>query len=112
MDALTRQIQELRLGDSIKPQKPEPFTGERGQVRSFITQARLYFNLEKTSERKQPLMLVTLFRGAAYRWIEPRVREYLEGGDKCPTATTKMLTDVETLFTNMTEAFGDIDEEQ
>ena len=62
---------------------PPEFSGKRSEYSDFVGQLDLYFLLnERTfpSDRQRVLFAVSRLRGMAYKWAEPKVKEYKMGG--------------------------------
>src|SRR5579871_4577319 len=104
---------------AYKMPKPEPYSGERGKLQSFITQARLYINFHRASlpeEKDKVLCIANLLKGKAFEWFEPHMRNYLEGSEENWSAETKKYfiqpNGCEALINELKDVFGDVDEER
>jgi hypothetical protein len=65
--ALTKQMQGLQLKNRIKAVSPKRFSGDRSQMRPFVTQARLYFLLKPgIQDSRKGLLLASLLEGPVY----------------------------------------------
>src|SRR5579871_328069 len=104
---------------AYKMPKPEPYSGERGKLQSFITQARLYINFHRASlpeEKDKVLCIANLLKGKAFEWFEPHMRNYLENSEENWSAETKkyfiQANGYEALINELKDVFGDVDEER
>ena len=80
---------------------PQHFSGKREELQSFLTQARLVFQLQPSrfqSERQKVLYAVSFLRGTAFSWFEPFITQ---------TPAPTMLDDFEIFAFNIMSAFGD-----
>lgn len=99
--------------NKAKVNPPETFKGERGKLKTFITQCNLYMywnRAEFGTAEKRVMFVISYMRGTAYAWIEDRLNEYLMDPTKY---------DERTLFTNypyflrqLNMIFGNIDEKR
>lgn len=81
VDRLTAQIRQLATaGGTPKFPKPEPFDGQKGSIRSFLTQAKVYLRVNTSIGGPVPqiLCISNLLTGKAFEWWEPTLRDYLE----------------------------------
>lgn len=60
--------------------KLEPYDGQRGDVRSFLTQAKAYLRVNSTitGAAGRILCVGNLLTGRAFEWWEPTLRDYLD----------------------------------
>ena len=78
------QAQRLKdLGEHLKPNAPEPFSGKASDLRLFLTNMRSYFmyyptNLRKNSE--QVRFAAGRLTGNAAMWFEPYMNEFVNKG--------------------------------
>jgi hypothetical protein len=113
---LQAQVQALRqaqAGSATKFPKPEPFDGAKGEVRSFLTQAKAYLTV--TSGIQGPvakiLCIGNLLTGKAFEWWEPTLRDYLDNEEADQDDDTKVLfASYEAFEQRLTNVFGDPDE--
>lgn len=90
----------------LKVAAPEPFTGNRSKLRSFLAQLDIVFILNPNrfcDDRTRILYTVSLLREGAFNWIEPRLRAE-RGGEHIPElrSYTQFIKELERMF-------GDID---
>jgi hypothetical protein len=101
---------------------PDKFKGERGKLRSFLTQSKWYLAAHASSLQRPMDMIMQIARrleGDAFDWFEPHMREYLENME--PDGTVGRQTDDETreIFGSydrfekeLRDTFGEVDEER
>jgi hypothetical protein len=68
-------------GKAIKVRPPEPFDGTRSKLRYFLTKLDAYIHVNRTkftNDASKVLYASTCLSGAAYKWFEPFLKEYLE----------------------------------
>jgi hypothetical protein len=98
-------------GDSsgIKINAPQEFFGARNRFEMFRMQCMLAIEMggsKLASDRKQVLYVVSYLRGAAYDWIHPHFKDFLQNSPDQQKASTKaILKDYGTLFDAMEETF-------
>ncbi|OAA54381.1 gag protein [Akanthomyces lecanii RCEF 1005] len=116
IEALTAQIQSLQANNSAtltlpKFPKPEPFDGTRGDVRTFLTQAKAYLRVNTTisNPAAQILCIGNLLTGKAMEWWEPTLRDYLDN-ETPEDETARIFTRYANFEEALTVAFGDPDE--
>jgi len=104
---------------TYKMMKPEPYSGERGKLQSFLTQARLYTNFHRASlpeEKDKVLCIANLLKGKAFEWFEPYIRDYLENPEADWSTQTKQYfsqtNSYEIFADELKKIFGDVDEER
>jgi hypothetical protein len=104
-------VQDDRNKAKINP--PEPFKGERGKLKTFLTQASLYIywnSSEFPNDEKKIMFIISYMRGTAYAWIEDRLAGYLINPD---THTDRLVfTNYSRFLTNITTVFGNVDEKR
>ena len=69
----------------IKVSPPEKFTGRSSNLKSWITQVRVYiaFNKGSFNEPEDQVMAASLLLGGeAASWFEPKVRDFIENEHK------------------------------
>jgi hypothetical protein len=96
-----------------KVNPPEVFKGERGQLKSFLTQSALYIYWNPKQfqdEERQVMFMVSYMRGIAYTWIESRLREYLDDPDEAPTETKRLFESLKHFRQQLKLVFGNVDE--
>ncbi|KAM3549491.1 hypothetical protein MY1884_008715 [Beauveria asiatica] len=74
------QKKEKRITGMPKFPKPDTFNGTKGNIRTFLTQAKAYLKVNK-SIAKEPtkiLYISNLLTGKAIKWWEPTLRDYLD----------------------------------
>ncbi|KAM3557271.1 hypothetical protein ARSEF4850_005146, partial [Beauveria asiatica] len=116
--ALTTQVQALQTNPGggathaiPKFPKPEAFDGTKGNVRTFLTQAKAYLKVNTAIDREPSKILCigNLLTGKAMEWWEPTLRDYLDNDD--PAAeTTRIFDDYDNFEELLKTAFGDPDE--
>jgi hypothetical protein len=94
---------------------PEYFDGNRSKLKPFLAQAELYigFNIDLyPGEDRKVLWVTTLFRGAAFSWIETYLNDYLEDPNS-PEERGDMANKIFGSFKNfkaeINKVFGDVD---
>lgn len=104
--------------NGLKIGAPIEFTGGRNQVETFILQCQLVFNVnaEKwTSQNKRMLYIISYMKGAAFEFIQPHLKDYLEHPEVVTdrkTSTRRILTRDVTLFEELRTTFGYGNEQQ
>lgn len=95
---------------------PDAFSGKRGKLRSLLAKLNLYigFNQKKfTSEMDKGLYTVAYLKDAAFDWVDPKLREFL---DKTPHERTRdkdsIFNDFEKFKEELRRAFGVVDEKR
>lgn len=101
-------------GPSVISPKPTTFSGERGDVRTFLTQVRAYLLVNRESfayARDEVLFAAGLLTGRAGEWFQPTMEEYLT---KSPadyrTETTRMFQNFNNFKEALINTFGNPDE--
>lgn len=101
---------------SNKISKPEPFSGEKGNVQAFLTQLRSYFHVNKTifaKEGDKTLFAGGLLTGRAAEWFEPTLRDYLSKEEVEQRAETKQMFNGFAKFAEQLRiTFGNPDEQR
>lgn len=116
IEALTAQVQSMQAGNVgtltlPKFPKPDPFDGTKGDVRTFLTQAKAYLrvNTTITNPAAQILTIGNLLTGKAMEWWEPTLRDYLD--HETPEDETARIFARYTHFEELLNTtFGDPDE--
>ncbi|KAM3518268.1 hypothetical protein MY4038_010134 [Beauveria bassiana] len=118
--ALTAQVQALQTNPGggathaiPKFPKPEAFDGTKGNVRTFLTQAKAYLKVNTAIDREPSKILCigNLLTGKAMEWWEPTLRDYLDNDDLA-AETTRIFDDYDNFEELLKTAFGDPDEIQ
>jgi len=79
-------------------QKPEGFNGERGTLRLFLTQMRLYLLNNAASvafEADKICMAATFLRKEAFDWFDPMLTDWLHS-----TNPAERKTETNTMFSD------------
>jgi hypothetical protein len=66
--------------NKAKVNPPEVFKGERGKLKTFMTQANLYMYWNKSefdTQEKKAMFIISYIRGDAYAFFEDGLNEYL-----------------------------------
>jgi Retrotransposon gag protein/Zinc knuckle len=113
---LQRLQEQVRHGGTPKFPKPEPYDGQKGNVRSFLTQAKAYLRVNSaiTGPAAQILCIGNLLTGKAFEWWEPTLRDYLdhENDAQRDEETNNIFVSYEAFEQYLKTAFGDPDEER
>jgi hypothetical protein len=116
IEALTAQVQTMQAGNAgvltlPKFPKPEPFDGVKGDVRTFLTQAKAYLrvNTTITNPAAQILCIGNLLTGKAMEWWEPTLRDYLDN-ETPEDETARIFTRYSNFEELLQTSFGDPDE--
>jgi hypothetical protein len=99
--------------NKAKINPPEVFKGERGKLKTFITQCNLYiyFNEgEFPNEERKIMFIVSYLRGTAYAWIEDRLGNYLIRGKDSPHR--RLFNSINHFYDDFRMVFGDVDEKR
>ncbi len=119
---LQAEVQQLREqlraqpggGAVTKLPKPEPFDGQKGSIRSFLTQAKAYLRVSTNIQGPVPQILCigNLLVGKAFEWWEPTLRDYLnhENEAEREEETNTLFQSYENFEGALATAFGDPDE--
>src|SRR5207237_8842114 len=84
--------------ERLKVEKPPTYKGEAGEIRTFLVQCQLYFDVtEETEDRKKIAYIKSLLRGPAVKWIVP----YVENRTPTPWTTNGEFV------TSLREQFGE-----
>ena len=115
IEALRTQIQvQNRVGPKFP--KPEAFDGQKGNVRSFLTQAKAYLRVNSsiTAPAAQILCIGNLLTGKAFEWWEPTLRDFLDNENDADRdeETNNTFVNYEAFEEKLKAAFGDPDEER
>lgn len=62
-----------------KSNKPDVFNGDRHGLEAWLIQIKLYFKFNKVADDEKVPSATTYFRGRAEHWIQPTIKEYLDG---------------------------------
>ena len=90
IEQLTEQIRDGGIGrgqegTAVVPKfpKPDSYDGAKGDVQTFLTQAKAYLrvNTAITDEVFKILCIDNLVTGKAMEWWEPTLRDYLDNED-------------------------------
>jgi hypothetical protein len=102
---------------SYKMKPPKPFSGKKGKLQAFLTQAALYlsfYDKDLPFQKDKVLGIANLLEGAAFEWFEPRMREFLTQDKEKWSPETKKYFDSDNGYDNFTKdlqkVFGDVDE--
>ncbi|XWX00659.1 hypothetical protein V2A60_008680 [Cordyceps javanica] len=118
IEAMTAQIQALQANNNgggaltlPKFPKPEPFDGMKGDVRTFLTQAKAYLRVNTTiaNSTAQILCIGNLLTGKAMEWWEPTLRDFLDN-DTPDDETARIFRDYDNFEELLQTTFGDPDE--
>lgn len=116
IEALTAQVQTLQTGNAgvltlPKFPKPEPFDGTKGDVRTFLTQAKAYLRVNTTisNPAAKILCIGNLLTGKAMEWWEPTLRDYLDN-ETPEDETARIFIDYDNFEELLQTSFGDPDE--
>jgi hypothetical protein len=96
-----------------KVNPPEVFKGERGKLKSFLTQSALYIYWNPKqfeSEERQIMFMISYMRGTAYSWIESRLREYFDDPAGATADTKKLFQNLDHFKQQLKLVFGNVDE--
>lgn len=118
MQAEVQQLREMirQQAGAAAPKfpKPEPFDGQKGSVRSFLTQAKAYLRVNTSIGGAVPQILCigNLLTGKAFEWWEPTLRDYLdhEGEADRDEGTNTIFQSYDNFENALETAFGDPDE--
>ncbi|KAM3548270.1 hypothetical protein MY1884_009252 [Beauveria asiatica] len=74
------QRKEKRITGMPKFPKPDAFDGTKGNIRTFLTQAKAYLKVNESiaEEPTKILYISNLLTGKAIEWWEPTLRDYLD----------------------------------
>ena len=99
-----------------KVRTPNTFSGQRGELKKFLMQCDVYFQLREAefdTETDRVLFAAGLMRGTAAEWIEPTIQDYLDHPVAQQQSQTRtMVTDYGALKQQLINMFGDPSEER
>ena len=102
---------------SYKMKPPKSFSGKKGKLQAFLTQAALYlsfYSKDLPFQKDKVLGIANLLEGAAFEWFEPRMREFLTQDQEKWSAETRKYFNNNNGYDNFThdlqKVFGDVDE--
>lgn len=95
--------------------KPEPYDGVKGDVRSFLTQAKAYLRVNQTitGAAGQIMCIGNLLTGKAFEWWDPTLRDYLDNENDAERdeETNNTFRSYAAFENKLRNAFGNPDEE-
>lgn len=105
------QNKEKRITGMPKFPKPDAFDGTKGNIRTFLTQAKAYLKVNESiaEESTKILCIGNLLTGKAMDWWEPTLRDYLDN-KKPEDETTRIFKRYKNFEEVLQTAFGDPDE--
>ncbi len=113
LTAQVRTMQTNNTGTLTLPKfpKPEPFDGTKGDVRTFLTQAKAYLRVNTTiaNPAAKILCIGNLLTGKAMEWWEPTLRDYLDN-ESPEDETERIFTNYDNFEEVLQTTFGDPDE--
>ncbi|KAH8172318.1 hypothetical protein LIA77_06573 [Sarocladium implicatum] len=116
---LQQQMAQTPAGGALGMPKfptPEPYDGVRGDVRSFLTQAKAYLMVNQTinTATGKILCIGNLLSGKAFEWWEPTLRDFLDNESDAlrEEETNDIFRSYESFEEKLKNAFGDPDEER
>lgn len=99
---------------TIKINPPQEFNGAKGTLERFRMQCLLAIEMSGSklpTDRKKVLYIVSFLRGAAYDWVHPHFKDFLQHSESKQKEYTKTLfKDYASLFDEMEEVFDNGDE--
>lgn len=99
---------------TVKINPPQEFNGAKGTLERFRMQCLLAIEMSGNklpTERKKVLYIVSFLRGAAYEWVHPHFKDFLQHSESKQKEYTKTLfKDYASLFDEMEEVFDNGDE--
>ncbi|KAM3516549.1 hypothetical protein MY4038_010368, partial [Beauveria bassiana] len=115
IEALTAQVQTMQTNNTgvltlPKFPKPDAFDGTKGDVRTFLTQAKAYLRVNATivNPAAKILCIGNLLTGKAMEWWEPTLRDYLDN-ETPEDETARIFADYENFEEQLEITFGDPD---
>jgi hypothetical protein len=113
---LRDQVQRGMGGNSsVLVPRPSPFSGERGGVQTFLTQARAYiYASEKIKSPEDKILSISgMLMGAAAEWWEPILRDHVTNSDDNRKESTKVMFSKYSNFESaLRNTFGNPDEQR
>ncbi|XWW96442.1 hypothetical protein V2A60_004416 [Cordyceps javanica] len=117
LDYLYGQLEEMqnkekkRATGIPKFPKPDAFDGTRGDIRTFLTQAKAYLKVNESIDKESTKILYirNLLTGKAMEWWEPTLRDYLDNKDP-DDKTVRIFKKYKNFEEVLQTAFGDLDE--
>ncbi len=111
----TAQTREVSSRGIIKIGKVEPFSGERGTLKVFLAQLRIYFanNAGRiVTESDKVLTASSFLNGEAMRWFAPYVTERIENNDdQLSPETANLFSSFAYFEDKLNQLFGTVNEE-
>jgi hypothetical protein len=110
------------LHKDLKTHLPDTYSGKRSELETFITHCELFIGFNSTrfvSDTEKVLWTTALLEGAAFNWIEPFIKDFMENKTDLGQCSTAMTKDTLTIFQTwkgfkkcIRRVFGDIDAER
>lgn len=121
VDYLHVQLEEMKLKNitlekekkAVRPKLPKPdtFDGAKGDIRTFLTQAKAYLKVYDSIDKESDKILCigNLLTGKAMEWWEPTLRDYLDNKEP-EDETARIFKKYKNFEEVLQTAFGDPDE--
>jgi hypothetical protein len=104
--------------NGMKVGAPKEFTGAATQVKQFILQCRIVFNMDSEkfgTHHRRLLYIVSYMKGPAFDFIQPHLEDYLEHIGKAEDrkdSTNRIFRTDDSMFNEIRSTFGQMNEQQ